>query len=383
MTQNINNIFVMDQNQPDKAEQLRDFFFTIIESLPGGILLADRHGSLLAANREAVALLDLVGSSIQHRSCWDLLAYKLKIPADELVMLHFPGGKLGCEVPDAGGKEGKRYFLIKRNELKSPFLHVSGFFLSLDDITFPAILGVQRSRQNRFSAMQEMAIAMVQELRNPLGSLELYASLLNREVAGAPDTERLIIQMHAALSSMNHLLDNFVTFSGMPAPARQEVELDVLLHRVLEKVKDLGDEHGVSIAWHGDHRHRGIIGDPELLLQLLVNLAINAIESMGSGGSLRITTGTIARTADHPEFIEIKFLDQGEGIPPENLEKIFDPFFSTRNRKKGLGLAIAHHITEAHHGYIRVESEIGRGSLFTVLLPVGPELAELAAKENG
>ncbi|MBU3937449.1 MAG: histidine kinase, partial [Proteobacteria bacterium] len=106
-----------------------------------------------------------------------------------------------------------------------------------------------------------------------------------------------------------------------------------------------------------------------------LNLGLNAIESMPVGGSFSLGLKTLPPDREHGALVEIRVQDRGMGIAPENMQKIFDPFFSTKGLNRGLGLAISHSIAEAHHGLIEVESEPGRGATFRVLLPAGPGAA--------
>jgi len=352
----------------DTPEHLQEFFFAMIESLPGGILLADRQGNLLAVNQKAAQLLALVGCSLQNKTCWGMLAQKFGL-SHELAALSKSGGRLLCEIQASASE--KRCILISRNDLQSPFLDVAGFFLSLEDVTFPALMEVHLDRRKRFAAMQEMAEAMSQELKNPLGSLELYASILKRELAGDPDNERVAARMLGAVRTMHHLLDNFVTFSGSPLPRMTELDMVAVLKQSMEALREMAGEHGILLESRVERKEALLLGDQALLGQLLLNLGLNAIESMPKGGSFSIGLKTLPPDREHGPLVEIRVQDRGVGIAPENLQKIFDPFFSTKGLSRGLGLAISHSIAEAHHGLIEVESEPGRGATFRVLLPAG------------
>ena len=360
----------MAQATFDTPEHLREFFFAMIESLPGGILLADRQGNLLAVNQKAAQLLDLGGSSLQNKTCWGLLSQKFGL-THELAALGLSGGRLLCEAPASDGGAEKRCLLISRNDLQSPFLHVAGFFLSLEDVTFPALLEMHLDRSKRFAAMQEMAEAMSQELKNPLGSLELYASILKRELAGDPDNERVAARMLGAVRTMHHLLDNFVTFSGVLLPQMQEMDLVPVLEKSMETLREMAGEHGILLESRIEVEQAYLVGDQALLGQLLLNLGLNAVESMPMGGTFSLSLRTLPPDREHGALVEVRVQDQGAGIAPENLPKIFDPFFSTKGRNRGLGLAISHAIAEAHRGLIEVESAPGRGTTFRVLLPAG------------
>lgn len=358
----------MAQATFDTPEHLREFFFAMIESLPGGIVLADRQGNLLAVNRKGAELLGLAGSSLQNKTCWGLLSQKFGL-THELAALGLSGGRLLCEVPASDGGAEKRCLLISRNDLQSPFLHVAGFFLSLEDVTFPALLEMHLDRSKRFAAMQEMAEAMSQELKNPLGSLELYASILKRELAGDPDNERVAARMLGAVRTMHHLLDNFVTFSGVLLPQMQEIDLVPVLEKSMETLREMAGEHGILLESRIEVEQAYLVGDQALLGQLLLNLGLNAMESMPMGGTFSLSLRTLPPDREHGALVEVRVQDQGAGIAPENLPKIFDPFFSTKGRNRGLGLAISHAIAEAHRGLIEVESDPGRGTTFRVLLP--------------
>jgi signal transduction histidine kinase len=122
-------------------------------------------------------------------------------------------------------------------------------------------------------------------------------------------------------------------------------------------------------------------GDDHQLEQAFLNLLINGVEAMGAEGCLTIRTELVAgghdsvqlREGSGARFLRVKFCDTGGGIEPENLERIFEPFFTTKDGGTGLGLAVTRRIVEEHNGTIRVESQAGQGTTFTVLLPLAPE----------
>lgn len=352
----------------DKPDQLREFFFAMIESIPGGLLLADRQGQLLAANRQAAALLGFTGSSIQGRSCWDLLGRALGLEAAAMLPLSRAGGRLLAEQTGEGAT-GHRYLLVARNELQSPFFGVGGFFLSLEDVTYPAMVEAHLDRCRRFAAIQDMAVSLSQELRNPLGGLELYASMLRRDLGDDPDYQRLTTQMLAAIRTINHLLDNTLTFAVQPRPEKSAVAIRPWLERVLTTLAPLGEAKGVSIKPVYNHREEEIVADPGLLEQMMLNLGMNALESMAGPGVVELSTRSLPADKERSAMLEIRWLDRGRGIAAGDRDKIFDPFFTTKEGGKGLGLAIVHHIVESHRGFIRVDGEPGAGSVFTVLLP--------------
>ncbi len=358
----------MSQVSFDEADQLREFLFAVIESLPNGMLFADRDGLVVAINQKARKLLGLVGFSVQDRSCWDLLQHVLQVSRVDLARLQGAGANLLCEVATSDKTGPKRYLSIARKELRSPFLQMGGFFLSVEDVTYLHLAEAQFDRQRRFEAMQEMAVCMSQELKNPLGSLELFASMLNRELAADPDSQRITTRMIGAIHTMDHLLNNYVTFASLPEPCLGRVNVRRWLDEVVEQVRQLDKADKVSFSCHYTHGQEEIVGDEALLRQLLFNLLLNGVESM-AGGEVSVFSRSLPAEEGNSPFLEVKVVDQGSGIAAKNLQRIFDPFFTTKDRASGLGLAAAHYIVGAHHGLIRQESREGEGAVFTVLLP--------------
>ena len=352
----------------DNAGELREFFFTVIESLPAGILLADGDGGLLALNQRARAMLGLSAVSLLGRSCWDILQQGVGLGPTVLAGLRKSGDRVLCEVPGKQGG-GSRTVGIVRNDLQSPFLQLSGFFLSLEDMTDLVMLEAQVERQKRFVAMQELAGNLSQELRNPLGSLELYTSLLQRDLAHDPDSGMVLARMTQALRTMDHLLGNYVTLANLPRPCFAPVAVPGWLEEAAAQLRVLAGEGGCVVRCHFGHETETISGDAGLLRQLALNLGLNGLEAMAGGGGLDIATRERPAAPDLPACLEISFADTGVGIAPANLEKIFNPFFTTKDRASGLGLAIVHHVVEVHHGLVKVNSRAGGGTVFTVLLP--------------
>ena len=358
----------MGQLSFEEADQLREFLFAVIESLPNGMLFADRDGQTLAVNQKARRLLGLAGVSVQNRSCWELLGRVLQVGQADLVRLQKSGSNLLCEAVGGDRQGEKRYLAIARNELRSPFLQMGGFFLSVEDVTYLHLAEAQFDRQRRFEAMQEMAVCMSQELKNPLGSLELFASMLNRELRDDPDNQRITARMISAIHAMDHLLNNYVTFASLPEPRLGPVAVRRLLDGAVEQVRQLDKAANVVFSCHYAHDREEIVGDETLLRQLLFNLLLNGVESM-QGGEVRLASRSLPAEEGRPPYLEIRVADQGGGIAAKDLQRIFDPFFTTKDRASGLGLAAAHYIVGAHHGLIRQESREGEGAVFTVLLP--------------
>ncbi|MBI5810476.1 MAG: hypothetical protein HZB21_04720 [Deltaproteobacteria bacterium] len=235
-------------------------------------------------------------------------------------------------------------------------------------------------RQRRLAAMGEMAAKIAHEIRNPLASINIFASLLEREFSdGEAEKRRLAGHITKGVKVLDNILSNMLLFTNSP-PAhfkpvniREAVTDALMLTRGREKgalKTDIRIERGIMV-----------MGDGVLLRQLFLNLCLNALDAMEDGGELVITAREIKCGRS---LLEVDFRDTGCGISSEDIDRIFDPFFSAKERGTGLGLAIVSSIAGSHGGTIKVRSKPGNGSVFTLRLPVEQEMESLsgAVKEG-
>ncbi len=227
-------------------------------------------------------------------------------------------------------------------------------------------LEAEAVRASRLAAMGEMAAMLAHEVRNPLGAMELFTGLLLQDLRDRPDTQRLAQQVAHGIVDLNHLVTNLLEFTRTRRPERVPVDCDALADEALRYVADLSGACNVQV---GRDRSAPVVAlaDPHLLRPVLLNLIRNALQAMGEGGTLTVHT----RAADGE--VAIAVADTGPGIAPEAREEIFRPFYSTRAKGTGLGLAVARSLVEAMGGRLALVSERGRGATFTVTLPAAVE----------
>jgi signal transduction histidine kinase len=228
------------------------------------------------------------------------------------------------------------------------------------DVTRLRELEVQHERNKRLIAMGEMAAKIVHEVRNPLCSIELYASMLEQDLSNTVHRD-LAAGISSGISSLNTILANMLAFARPHRPARTPVRLDRIVGDALRLAGPFMEARGVRVAYDG--QERTVEGDGELLKQALLNIIINAVQAVRDAGTVAVTI----RFDDDNASVIVR--DNGIGISRGNLERIFDPFFTTKESGTGLGLAIASSIMQAHGGSITVESEEGTGSTFHLHFP--------------
>jgi signal transduction histidine kinase len=224
-------------------------------------------------------------------------------------------------------------------------------------------------RNERLAAAGELAAAMAHSVGTPLTGVVGHLQLLEEEVAEPAVKERLRRiegQVDRAVAAARQFLD-----AARPAPVRTPVDVKALLGDLMLLVSPESQRKGITVAQAFAEELPTLIADPNQLQELFLGLITNALDAMGTGGTLRVVA-EMGLSDDGSAVIRVVLSDTGSGIPPENLAKVFEPFFTTRSSSggTGLGLAIARRITREHGGSIRLESEPGHGTRAVVELPV-------------
>jgi signal transduction histidine kinase len=208
---------------------------------------------------------------------------------------------------------------------------------------------------------------LAHEVRNPLGAMELFTGLLLQDLRDQPEAQRLAQQVASGIVDLNHLVTNLLEFTRTQSPRAAVVDCCALAEDALRYTADLRSEQNVLVV----RRHAApavtALADPDLLRPVLLNLIRNAVQAMPEGGTLTMSIGSSGTS------VRMAIADTGVGIPPDAREEIFRPFYTTRTRGTGLGLAVARGLVTAMGGSLSVESEVGRGTTFTVELPASLE----------
>lgn len=335
-----------------EKEEIRSHLASILESLTTGVIVADREGRIVQSNQAAERLLGQSRSRIQGRDLIGLLrAAGLGRPEYPLAA---PNG-----IP----------LSLSRAVLRNDRGEAAGSIALLHDISDVRRLEERLQRRDRLAAMGEMVGRIAHEIRNPLGSVELFASMLRQDLAGDPERQRYAEHISVAVQAMDRLLSNLLTYTKPHSPRLEWHAPEPLLRETLAMAAHATTRAGVDVRLRLDPAVGMLRCDAAQLKQVLLNLALNAVQAMSAGGTLTVTLCRQPEGEDGRSVVRIGVADTGSGIEQVHLTRIFDPFFTTRDEGTGLGLAIVHAIVDAHHGRVEVESDPGRGSTFTVVLP--------------
>jgi len=222
----------------------------------------------------------------------------------------------------------------------------------------------------KLTSLGQLAASIAHEINNPLSGTLVYTQLLARKVErGEADNEvtlDYLSKMESELVRSTKLVQNLLNFARQSTPEFQLVNLNTVVNHALDLISHSVEEQDIRVFNELDPSLPEITADPSQLQQVCLSLIINAIQAMSQGGRLTL------RTYVHNSKIKLEVQDTGIGIPPENIGKLFTPFFSTKADVKGvgLGLAVAYGIIHRHKGRIEAHSKEGEGSTFTVTMPL-------------
>lgn len=219
-------------------------------------------------------------------------------------------------------------------------------------------------RKDRLAALGEMSAGIGHEIRNPLGIISSSAQLLGRKF---PEPEagvrQLIDIIQEETTRLNGLITDFLTFGRPANPALRHLDLRAEARKAVDHVEGMAREKSIRLVVELPETPMPALIDADMIQQVLLNLLLNALEASRAGGAVAV------RLYPAGGGLCLEVHDQGCGIPPENLSKIFNPFFTTKEKGTGLGLANAHRIVETHGGSLTVSSSPAAGTTFRLTLP--------------
>lgn len=224
------------------------------------------------------------------------------------------------------------------------------------------------AQQGKMASLGVLSSGVAHEINNPLGVILGYAGYLEGKMGESDPNFKYIHEIKRESKRCKKIVQDLLSYARTPRPTLESLDLNDLLAQIIDFAANHTDMRGVTIASDFARDIPPVMLDGDQMRQVTINLVLNAGGAMPDGGTLTVRT---SRTDE--ENVRIDFLDTGCGIPPENLEKIFEPFYTTKERGTGLGLAITKQIIEMHQGEITIESTPGVGTTVSVLLPVRPE----------
>ncbi|MGA2079915.1 MAG: ATP-binding protein [Holophaga sp.] len=316
--------------------RLQNEIQTVLEAVPFAIWVLGGEGELRFTNRPE----GLPGQFMDGPPPWE------------------PGAPEGLRpFLDPAGRER---FLEQENRPTE-----AGQIIILRDVTEAHLRAQQANREQRLQAMGLMAAELAHEIRNPLGSLSLFAGMLVQDLQSLPAQVELAQHIQASVQRLNTLVTNTLTFSRDISPKPTVFPLAEFWEGARA-----GCNLPEEVAW--ENRVPAVAAwcaDPDLLRQVAVNLLQNAVRSLEGRPAPKLTVSAMPETVEGRPHWQATLEDNGCGIAPEALSRIFDPFYTTFGGGTGLGLAVSHRILMAHKGLINIESRPEHGTQVHLRLP--------------
>ena len=357
----------------------------ILESLSNGLVVTDLKGNILNFNRVATSITGFereqsLGKPLNELMCKEILPFPLDQKGLEKVTQNI-----------------RQEFSLEQNNGRKLIIESStcimtssegdqlGIIVNFKDVTLIKQLEEEAKRKNRLTAMGEIAANVAHEIRNPLGGIEIFLSMLRMDLSEDPEKIEMINHITSGVRSMNQILSNLLLYTK-PQPIQvREVDFHKLVNDFISFSKHLATHQGIEIELNLDAEDALIQGDYELLKQVLHNLFSNANQAMEDGGKLSINTLNVLETSPEKlalfkkitilnkkalSILKIELEDTGKGMTDEVKQRLFDPFFTTKTLGTGLGLSIIRNILDSHKGIISVESTLENGSKIILEFPL-------------
>lgn len=341
----------LDRELEDKNRQLafaNDYLNYILESMSDGVIAVDTAGCITRFNRAASEVLGYAAGDVVAKPFHEVFGREFAAP---------PGGRHPMELQTRNGRT------VPVSERDAPIADRNnqriGTVKVFEDLSELETLRQRVRQKDRLAALGEMAATVAHEIRNPLGGLKGYAALLARDLAQEDPRARLVSKIIDGANQLELVVSDLLEYTR---PVHLRLEDTNCAETVDAVLRYLGEvPPGVQVHNHVGKDHR-VLADGMKLRQTLLNVLQNAIQSIDGAGEVTITSGQDASST------VFTIRDTGRGIRPDLLEKVFSPFYTTREKGTGLGLAVAAKIVEAHGGKIWAESREGHGSRFHIRL---------------
>jgi signal transduction histidine kinase len=235
-------------------------------------------------------------------------------------------------------------------------------------------------RADRLSSLGLLTAGLAHEIRNPLVAIRTFTQLLPERYNDAEFREGFQGLALKEVDRICGLINDLLSFARPSRPNVAEENMNDVVDGIARILETEAKEKGVEITRDFGLSLPKVWIDREQMKQVFMNVILNAIQAMREGGSIFISTRLISRDeAGHSgQFVQVEVRDTGIGIPAENLDHIFDPFFTSKDEGSGLGLSISHQIVQEHGGYVTVESKVGVGTTFFINLPTGKPIRQLS-----
>ena len=358
LANSFNHMIDQIDTSTEKLIEMTKFNEDILKNIDIGIMTTDNNGSLLTMNKSGVEILtryvdDPIMEELEKQT---IQTIKEKINLNEVISMNSLNGKV--IYIDVGTS-----LLIKEDG------SFYGAICSFNDITERKVLENNLVRVDRLASVGQFAAGLAHEIRNPLTGIKTGIQVIkNRELnKNELANVELMDGLTYEIDRINNLVTDLLDFSKPKQAMREKENICDVIRKSLDLAKEGIVRKEISVAITGKDCPKYVFADKGQAEQIFLNIITNAVEAMDNHGNLLISADTVSE--DGINWIRITFEDDGIGIEEEQLDKIFNPFFTTKVKGTGLGLVVVFKLIEENNGKISIESKINQGTKITILLP--------------
>ena len=355
------------QAQMVRLAQERGFLETIFQTIQEGLVVIDNEGRLLYANQAAERLAGFEFARTKGRSIMRILRdwdweHLLEVPASESGWARMVTREIEVTYPE------HRFISVYAMPLNEEGLAEKGVLVILRDVTRDRRQEASTLESERSNAIKLLAAGVAHEIGNPLNALNIHLQLLARELLDLPEGTRepladLVGVARTEVERLDTIIRQFLRALRPTQPVLRPEQPTDVLQETLALLKNEFENRRITVSVDITEAIPAVQLDRSQIKQVFFNLIKNALEAMPDGGALRIEMGA------GDVYVDIAFIDTGKGIAPEELQRVFEPYHTTKQTGTGLGLMIVQRIIDEHGGEIELSSKPGAGTCFKVRLP--------------
>jgi two-component system, sporulation sensor kinase E len=349
-----------------RVSEENDLLGMLLESLTDGIIVTDGQHKVTLYNKSAERLCPFAAGDIIDRPLWDCFS--------DRALADFFSATLQSQ-----GKVADREFAVDGHRILAVSLlplvregSVQGNVVHVEDVTEKRSREARLRRAESLASLTTLAAGVAHEIKNPLGSMGIHLQLIQKKIAGRDCIDSKDIGQHLGVfgeevDRLNRIVVDFLFAVKPMDTVLEEGDLNHIIEELIEFVRPELDQAGVAIEKELSPGVPLMRIDARYIKQAFLNLIKNAVAAMPGGGVLRVETRRFGGE------VRVRISDTGSGIPDDIMDKIFEPYFTTKPFGTGLGLTIVFKIVKEHFGDISVESRVGEGTTVTLAFPVPPQ----------
>ncbi len=341
--------------------RVKAFSDNLVENMPMALIATDSHGVITSFNQVAESILQVQSKEMKGKSGVQVLPPPFVDFLNEL--RNDTSLREGEIIVTGEDKKSLPLDMVATTLMENDTFQ--GHVLLFRDLTEVKRLRKEVDRSQRMASLGRLAAGVAHEIRNPLSSIKGFATYFKERYRDIPDDQKIADIMIQEVERLNRVIGQLLDFARPMKLDKKPASLAQLIDHSVKMIEKRAQNQGVVISYALPDDDMMILVDADRINQVLLNLYLNALESMEGGGSLSIRVDF-----DESQRLVFAVSDTGGGIDGGNIAKIFDPYFTTKSSGTGLGLAIVHQIIEHHDGAIHVESTPGKGTTVVFTLPV-------------